>query len=67
MRGSYVIVEMIKKLIAENGLENKVELAGAFCLGACNQTGVSVKFGDEVVSGVTAENLESIFAEKVLA
>ncbi|MGN1098348.1 MAG: (2Fe-2S) ferredoxin domain-containing protein [Clostridia bacterium] len=66
LRGSYGIIELMKKAIAENNLSDKVELSGAFCLGHCTQHGVSVRFDDEIVSGITPENFDGIFMEKVL-
>lgn len=41
VKGSRQVVEQLQSLIAENHLEDKVELAGTFCLGRC-QEGVCV-------------------------
>jgi NADH:ubiquinone oxidoreductase subunit E len=61
LKGSYTVIEKLRALIAERGLEDTVELAASFCLGKCTSDGVSVQFGDEVVAGVKPENLEEIF------
>lgn len=65
LRGSYDIINLFKQNIAEKGLEDKVELSAAFCLGKCTE-GVSVKFDDEVVSGINKENFDETFSEYVL-
>ena len=54
----------LEKLIADNGLKDKIELAGTFCLGQC-QTGVNVLVGDERYS-VTPETVTSFFEKDVL-
>lgn len=65
LRGSYDIINLMKEAIAKRQLEDKVELAAAFCLGKCTD-GVSVKIDDEVVVGVCPENFETVFKEHVL-
>lgn len=65
LRGSYDIINLMKDAIAANGLEDKVNLAAAFCLGKCTD-GVSVKIGDEVVCGVNPENFSDIFENYIL-
>lgn len=65
LRGSYEVIEKLKALIAENSLENKVNLAASFCLGKCG-TGVTVTADGEFWDGVTPETVEGIFAEKVI-
>lgn len=65
LRGSYDIINLMKEAIAKRQLEDKVELAAAFCLGKCTD-GVSVKIDDEVVVGVCPENFETVFQEHVL-
>ena len=65
LRGSYEVIEKLKKLIADNGLEGKVNLAASFCLGKCG-SGVTVTGDGEFWEGVTPETVETVFAEKVL-
>lgn len=66
LRGSYEVIEKLKKLIADNNLQDKVNLAASFCLGKCG-TGVTVTGNGEFWDNVTPDTVESIFAEKVLA
>ena len=65
LKGSRQIVEQLQKLISDNGLEEKIELAGTFCLGSC-QTGVSVKV-DEILFSLTPEDVKSFFEKEVIA
>lgn len=65
LRGSYKIIELMQKAVTENNLGAEVTLGAAFCLGKCTD-GVSVKFGDEIVCGVSPENFDEIFSEHVL-
>lgn len=65
IKGSHKVVEALQKLVAENKLEDKVELAGTFCLGNCQQ-GVCVMV-DEDFHSVTPESVDEFFASEVLA
>ncbi len=65
LRGSYEVIEKLKKLIADHNLSEKVNLAASFCLGKCG-TGVTVTCDGEFWENVTPETVEKIFAEKVL-
>lgn len=46
IKGSRQVVQQLEDYIAKNKLENKIELAGTFCLGKCQQ-GVCVLVDDE--------------------
>ena len=45
---------------------NDVTLAGSFCIGKCNRTGVTVQVDDDVHVGITKENFKEFFEEQVL-
>ena len=64
IKGSRQVVEGLRKLIADKNIAEKVELAGTFCLGKCQQ-GVCVSIGEEIFS-VTPETVESFFETEVL-
>ena len=64
LKGSRQIVEQLQTLISENALEDKVELVGTFCLGAC-QTGVSVKI-DETLFSLKPEDVKTFFEKEVM-
>lgn len=65
IKGSRPVVEQLQRLIAENGVSEKVELGGTFCMGKC-QSGVCVTVNDEFYS-VTPETAEDFFRDVVLA
>lgn len=65
VKGSRQVVELLSALIKENGLSEKVELAGTFCMGRC-QEGVCVTVDDEFCS-VSPETVASFFEDKVLS
>ena len=65
LKGSRYVVETLQKLVAENKLEDKVELAGTFCMGKCQQ-GVCVTV-DEVFHSVSPETVDEFFKDEVEA
>ena len=65
VKGSRQVVRTLQQLIAENKLEDKVQLGGTFCLSNC-QKGVCVTV-DDVLFSVTPETVNEFFQENVLA
>lgn len=65
-KGSCSIARGFQKLIQKYDL-NDVTVSASFCMGHCSQQGVSVKINGEFVNGVTAENVEEVFAKYVLS
>ncbi len=63
LKGSRQVVEELRNLIEDNGLEDKVEIAGTFCLGQC-QKGVCVTIGEEFYS-VSPDAVEEFFKNEV--
>ncbi len=64
LKGSRHIIDNLKKLIADNGLEDKVDLAGTFCMGKCEQ-GVCVTVDGDFFS-VTPATTEEFFKNNIL-
>lgn len=64
IKGSRQVVEQLQDLIEKNSLHDKVELAGAFCMGEC-MSGVCVKINDKMFS-VKPENTKTFFETEVL-
>ena len=64
IKGSRQVVEQLQQLISENNLKDRVELAGTFCMGKCQQ-GVCVTLDDQFFS-LTPETVKSFFEENVL-
>ena len=61
LKGSYTVIDLLKKALREHGLEDTVTLSAAYC-----QNGVTIKVDDEIVTGLNADTFDSIFQEKVL-
>lgn len=66
LKGSPEIVELLQKAVTEHQLDDEITLAGSFCIGKCNRTGVTVQVDDDVHTGITRENFKEFFKEKVL-
>lgn len=65
LKGSHLIIEQLKQLIAAAGIDADIRLTASFCQGYCTE-GVVVKIDDELLKNVTPANIAAIFAEKVL-
>ncbi len=64
LKGSRYVVEQLQTLIAEHHLGEKVELAGTFCMGKCQQ-GVCVTVDEEFYS-VSPDTVKDFFEKDVL-
>ena len=64
LKGSRQIVEELQYLVAENGLKDKVELSGIFCMGNCTN-GVCVKINEEQFS-LKPNDTKDFFNKEVL-
>ena len=64
IKGARQVVETLNRMIKENGLNDKVELGGTFCLGKCGQH-VSVSVDEEFFS-VNPEKTEEFFNNEIL-
>jgi len=65
IKGSRLVVEELQKLVSENGLSEKVELGGAFCMENC-LNGVCVTVDDKLHS-VSPETVGDFFKTEILA
>ena len=64
LKGSRQIVEEMQRLVAEHQLKDRIELAGKFCMGNC-QNGVCVTIDDEIFS-LKPEDTRAFFVNEVL-
>lgn len=64
LKGSRQIVEEMQRLVAEHQLKDRIELAGKFCMGNC-QNGVCVTIDDEIFS-LKPEDTRAFFDNEVL-
>ena len=65
VKGSRQVVEQLQQLIDENKLGDKVELAGTFCMGRC-QEGVCVTVDGEFHS-VNPDTVDAFFQNAIKA
>ena len=65
LKGSRKVVDELQGLIEKNGLGDKVELCGTFCMGQCQQ-GVCVTV-DGALYSVSPETVGDFFASEILA
>ncbi len=66
LNGSCDVKNSFARIIRERKLENRINLEVAFCLGHCSDSGVTVKADNEIITGVTPQNCEEIFDEKIM-
>lgn len=66
LKGSEDLVELFQESIEKYRLDTEITLAGSFCTGQCNRSGVTVQFDDDIVTGVSKDNFRDIFAKYVL-
>jgi NADH:ubiquinone oxidoreductase subunit E len=64
IKGSRQIIEILQEKIKAAGLDNLIELEACFCQGRCTE-GVVVRFDDQVITGVTRDNIAAIFAQQL--
>lgn len=67
VKGSRRVYARLEDAVREHKLEDKVQIGGTLCLGHCGEPGANMKIDDEIVTGVTEENFDSIFEQKVLS
>ena len=65
IKGSRSVVEQLQNLIAKENLNGKIELAGTFCMGKCQQ-GVCATVDGEFFS-VSPETVSSILEKEIKA
>lgn len=65
IKGSRPVVEQLQELIARENLSSRVELAGSFCMGRCQQ-GVCVTV-DGAFFSVSPETVSSFFEKEIKA
>ena len=63
--GSKRVVTRFQELVEENGLQDKVELAGKFCMGKCGEK-VNLTI-DDTAYAVTPDEVDEFFKREVLA
>lgn len=63
--GGPSLIPKIETLIRAHGLEDRLELRGAFCLDRCGAGG-TLEFEGRVVTGIVGADLAEIFRAEIL-
>ena len=66
LKGSYDIITTFQQMVKDHQLEEKVNLAAAFCLGRCTD-GVTIKVEDEIICGLNKDNAKEMFEQHILS
>ncbi|MCH3909965.1 MAG: (2Fe-2S) ferredoxin domain-containing protein [Bacilli bacterium] len=66
LKGSHDVIEAMREEIKKRHLEDSIELKAAFCLGRCGFDGVSIKVGEKIITGVSVDNLPSVFDKEIV-
>jgi len=64
IKGAYEVIEMAKKVIAQDGLKERIDLKACFCMGECGK-GVSVRVDGEKVVWLTPDTCEAFFESEI--
>ena len=64
LRGSYDVIEEMKRIIKKYGVEDKVDLQATFCVGNC-QNGVSLLADEVLLHNANKDNCEELFLTQV--
>ncbi|MFZ6021702.1 MAG: (2Fe-2S) ferredoxin domain-containing protein [Chloroflexota bacterium] len=64
--GVFEILRILQGLIEEYGLQERLELKGAFCLGTCARA-IVLKFDDDAILDVNQRNVREKFIREVLS
>ena len=65
LKGSEQIIEIFKKEIEKNKLDN-IEISGSFCQGNCTE-GVNIEINGKKIEAVNEENAREIFRKHLLS
>jgi len=64
VKGARKIIALLQRLIAEGSLPCELELEACFCQGRCTE-GVVIRLNDEIITGVSTENVEALVRERL--
>lgn len=65
LKGAYDVINELKQLIIDNGLQEQIELKACFCMNHCIE-GVNVRFNGVVFSTLTKDEATRFFKDNVL-
>jgi len=65
IKGAREMIARFNDFLTKEGLEDKVELKGTFCMERCGE-GINWKFNDEILSSSSVDEGAELFRKKVL-
>ena len=65
IKGARRVVEGLTKLVKESGMSELIKLSGSFCMGRCEENGVSVKVDGEI-HFVDPDHVEEFFRDVIM-
>jgi NADH:ubiquinone oxidoreductase subunit E len=65
IKGAREMIGRFNDFLTKEGLEDKVELKGAFCMERCGE-GINWKINDEIITSPSVEEGAKMFRKKVL-
>jgi len=65
IKGAREMIARFNEFLTKEGLEDKVELKGSFCMERCGE-GINWQINDEILSSPSAEAGAEMFQKKVL-
>lgn len=65
IKGARRVVEGLTKLVKESGMSDLIKLSGSFCMGRCEEPGVSVKVNGEI-HFVDPDRVEEFFRDVIV-
>lgn len=66
IKGARRLIGRFSEVLAKEGLQDKVELRGSFCMEHCGE-GINWKIDDQIFSSASVDEGAETFREKVLA
>ena len=65
LKGSYLIIDELKRLIAIEKMENDIALIASFCTGDC-VNGVCMEVDGEKIKGMTPDKIKDFFYLRIV-
>lgn len=66
LRGAPEVINRLQELVEAHRLAGRLTLKGSFCMEQCTKGGVTMRLGDELLTGVTCGDLPQLFETKIL-
>ena len=65
IKGAREMIASFNDFLIKKGLQNKIELKGAFCIERCGE-GINWKINDEIITSPSVEDGTKMFRKRVL-